>query len=148
MSLPFARSERSLYTDDYRTALICGLIVVPFFVAWLLWFFAGDLPVRQSSRALALSGYDTVVANFALAAAPDLHPGDVAQIRLQLPGDDHLTTIPALVTDIQPRADQSYDVYLAPAAEYLSILKLPTLTGEAAVDVDDRSPFQTLLQAE
>ena len=66
MALPFARSERSLEKDDYRTALISGVVTLPLFVAWLVWFFAGDLPIYQISEQLAMGAQDTLVADFTL----------------------------------------------------------------------------------
>lgn len=146
MSLPFARTERALQTDDYRTAWLCGLVALPLFVAWLFWFFAGDLPVRQSSQTLQVGDYGTVVATFDVATLPDLHIGDPATLRLQLTAGEPLTTVPAVVADVRQRPDQRYDVYFFPDAAFSSVLSLPTLTGEAEVNVAGLSPFRKLLQ--
>lgn len=146
MSLPFARTERALQTDDYRTAWICGLVALPLFVAWLVWFFSGVLPARQNSQMLRVGDYGTVVAIFDVATLPDLQIGDQATLRLQLTAGEPLTTIPATVADVRQRPDERYDVYFFPDAAFSSVLSLPTLTGEAEVSVAGRSPFYTLLQ--
>ena len=146
MSLPFARSERALRTDDYRTALLVSLLIVPLFVAWLIWFFNSDLPIRQSSQQLAVGKNDTVVANFSLAKQPDLTPGDAAWLRLQLPGGQQPTLIPAIVYDIAPRSNGTYDIYLYPDPKIFTVSSSSTLTGQAEVDVDNRSPFEYLMQ--
>lgn len=146
MSLPFARTERALQTDDYRTAWLCGLVALPLFVAWLVWFFAGNLPAQQISQQLAIGDYGTVVATFDVAGLPDLAVGDQATLRVQLAAGAPLTTIPATVADMRQRSDQRYDVYFFPDAAFSSVLALPTLTGEAEVNVAGRSPFRTLLQ--
>lgn len=146
MSLPFARTERALQTDDYRTAWLCGLVALPLFVAWLVWFFAGNLPAQQISRQLAIGDYGTVVATFVAASLPDLAVGDRATLRLQLAEGAPLTTVPATVADIHQRADGDYDVFFYPDAAYSSVLSRPSLTGEAEVNVAGSSPFRALLQ--
>ncbi|MCE7985999.1 MAG: hypothetical protein DYG89_32885 [Caldilinea sp. CFX5] len=146
MSLPFARTERALQTDDYRTAWICGLVALPLFVAWLVWFFGGNLPAHQRSQQLAIGDYGTVVATFAVAALPDLAVGDRATLRLQLTDEESLTTVPATVADIHQRADGRYDVFFYPDAAFSAVLSRASLTGEAEVNVAGRSPFRTLLQ--
>lgn len=151
MSIPFARSERALQTDDYRTALICGLITIPLFVAWLAWFFASDLPVRQVSQQLTAGDFDTLIANFAWDGPPKLQIGDAASLQVKLPDGEGFTTIAAVVADIRQRRDGTYDVYLYPATEEFpdgirSVSSLATLVGYAEVDVDSRSPFDYLMQ--
>ncbi|MEZ4868207.1 MAG: hypothetical protein R3C14_43165 [Caldilineaceae bacterium] len=146
MSLPFARSERSLQTDDYRTALICALLVLPLFIAWLVWFFAADLPVQEVSQQLTVDDEDTLVANFTLADLPNLQAGDDAWLRLRLPGSEQLTLIPVTVSDIRQRRDESYDIYLDLSGDYIPVTSLPLAGGQAAVDVDKRSPFNYLMQ--
>ena len=146
MSLPFARTERALQTDDYRTAWICGLVALPLFVAWLVWFFVGNLPAQTSSQQLAIGDYGTVVATFAGTTLPDLAVGDRATLRLQLAEGEPLTTVPATVADIHRRTDGRYDVFFYPDAAFSSVLSRASLTGEAAVNVAGASPFRTLLQ--
>jgi hypothetical protein len=146
MSLPFARTERALQTDDYRTAWICGLVALPLFVAWLLWFFVGNLPAHMSSQQLTIGDYGTVVATFDVAALPDLAVGDRATLRLQLAEGEPLTTVPATVADIHAHPDGRYDVFFYPDAAYSAVLLRPSLTGEAEVNVAGHSPFRTLLQ--
>jgi len=145
MSLPFARTERALQTDDYRTAWICGLVALPLFVAWLVWFFGGTLPARQISEQLAIGDYGTVVATFAVTTLPDVVVGDRATLRLQLAEGEPLTTVPATVADIHPRTDGRYDVFFYPDAAFSSVLSRPSLTGEAEVKVAGSSPFRMLL---
>jgi hypothetical protein len=146
MSLPFARTERALQTDDYRTAWLCGLVALPLFVAWLVWFFVGNLPAQQRSQQLAIGDYGTVVATFGGPALPDLAIGDRATLRLQLAADEPLTTVPATVADIHPRGDGRYDVFFYPDAAFSSVLSSASLTGEAEVNVAGASPFRALLQ--
>jgi len=146
MSLPFARSERSLQTDDYRTALICSLIALPLFIAWLVWFFAGDLPVRAVSQQLTVGDFDTLVANFTLDEPLTLQSGDAAWLRLQLSGEEHLTTVPAIISEVRARRDGTYDVYLYPTDDSFTASSLSTFTGQAEVDVEARSPFAYLMQ--
>lgn len=148
MSLPFARTERALQTDDYRTAWLCGLVALPLFIAWLFWFFAGDLPARQNSTELAIGDYGTVVATFDMTTLPALQVGDQATLRLQLAAGEPLTMVPAVVADVRQRPDQRYDVYFFPDAAFSSVLSLPVLTGEAEVNVAGRSPFRNLLETD
>lgn len=145
MSLPFARTERALQTDDYRTAWICGLVALPLFVAWLVWFFVGSLPAQQRSQQLAIGDYGTVVATFDGATLPDLAVGDRATLRLQLAEGEPLTTVPATVADIRQRTDDRYEVFFYPDAAFSSVLSRPSLTGEAEVNVAGSSPFRMLL---
>ena len=97
MSLPFARTERALQTDDYRTAWLCGLVALPLFVAWLVWFFVGNLPALASSQQLIIGDYGTGVATFAGTTLPDLAVGAQATLRLQLAEGEPPTTVPATV---------------------------------------------------
>lgn len=150
MSLPFARSERSLNADDYRTALICSLLALPLFVAWLIWFFNSDLPIREVSQQLTVGRNETVMANFTLAKTPNLLPGDAAWLRLQLPESQQLTLVPAVVYDIRQRNNGSYDIYFYPTPDLFTVsphAKIATpLNGQAEVDLDRRSPFEYLIE--
>ena len=146
MSLPFARTERALQTDDYRTAWLCGLVALPLFVAWLVWFFVGNLSAQQRSQQLAIGDYGTVVATFAGPALPDLAIGDRATLHLQLAEGEPPTTVPATVADVRQRADGRYDVFFYPDAAFSSVLSRTSLTGEAEVNVAGASPFRALLQ--
>lgn len=144
--MPFSRSIRSLQTDDNRTALVAGLITLPLFIAWLLWFFVGDVPLYEISEQLTAGEYDTVVATFPLAVDALPEPGAEVRLRLRLPNEDRLTTFTATVTDFERRPDGSYDVMLFPEADYFAYTEVDLLTGQAELAIDERSPFRYLLQ--
>lgn len=145
MSLPFARSERSLQTDDYRTALISLSLGFPLFVAWIVWFLVGDMPLYSVSDQLSASEDGSIVASFALDEPPDLALGAPIRVRLQFPDEDGLTTVPATVWDIVEQDDGTYDVEVYPDVDQIAVASLETIEGRIAFDNDDRSPFEYLL---
>ncbi|MEM7117182.1 MAG: hypothetical protein AAF614_32410 [Chloroflexota bacterium] len=146
MSIPFARSERSLQKDDYRLAVVCGIVALPLFIGWLLWFFAGDLPTYTLSQQLNPGEQGTVIADFAQEDVAGLQLGDSMVLHLQATDGEELAAIPVIVTDITLQPDGGYDVQLFPELEHRHIDLSSDVAGYARHRSGAHSPFRYLLQ--
>lgn len=141
MSLSFSRSERSLQKDDYRTPALLSLLTLPLFIAGLLWFLMGSLPVYAISHQLTADSQGTLIATFTLDDPPNVRRGDSLRLRLQQSEDEALTLIPAVVTSVAQQQDGSYQISLLPDKERFVTPSGTELTGQVEIEVGEQSPF-------
>jgi hypothetical protein len=64
MANSFSRTTRSLSADGHSTTLIGLLVVLLLLVIWGAWFFAVDIPIRQSSASAQVTSPQQVTATF------------------------------------------------------------------------------------
>ena len=78
MSLPFARSMRSLQTDSYRFSLALLISSIILLTAWAAWFFLARLTLYETGQIVGTTRRGTVVAALPLEASGKIRRGQLA----------------------------------------------------------------------
>jgi len=146
MSLPFARSMRSLQADNYRFSLALCLGSIGLLTAWAAWFFLAQIALYETGQIVGTTRRGTVVAQFPSPAAGQIRRGQSAILRLQGPLGDQSGTLPATVNDVTRRADQVRVELSVPQKMAAPINWQDRLTGQVEVVVDHVSPATLLTQ--
>lgn len=138
MALSFSRSLRSLETDSYRYALFGLLLLMPIFLAWLIWFFMGEIALHEVSQEIVFTREGLVAATFET-GLPPLALGTPAQLIIIDEDGTSDRTLSAHVHRFVNNANGSTIAHLVVDEN------LPTtLIGEATVEVESISPVRFL----
>lgn len=141
MSLPFARSLRSLESDSYQTAMIGLLLVSPLFLGWLIWFFMGDVALHQASTQIDPIEDGLVAVTFT-DGLPPLEAGIDARIRLEgLEGSPDQVFL-GYVHRFVPQTDGSMVAHIALDEKHPA--DSDVFVGEAAIEIESVSPAEFL----
>lgn len=149
MSIPFARSMRSLDAHSFRPTLLGLLLVAALLGAWLSWLFLARITLYEVSARASLIGESTAVADFPPAALGRLRPGQPARLRLDSFPWTQYGTVPATVAGVAPEIRDGrlqVELTLQPLATSRIPLQ-PGLTGSAEVEVERVSPAVLVLRA-
>lgn len=104
MSIPFARSTRSLQADSYRPTLIGLIISMSLLFLWVIWFLFARIPVSEMSQSIVSIERNIVTVTYSNTAGERIQPGQDAMLHV---GDmDNVVeeTIPAQVINVDFRA--------------------------------------------
>ena len=141
MSLPFARSLRSLESDSYQAAMIGLLIVSPLFLGWLIWFFMGEVALHQASPHMTPIDDGLIAVTFT-DGLPPLEAGIEARIRLEgLEGSPDQTFL-GHVHRFVAQTDGSMVAHIS--LDDRQSADTDILVGEAAIEIDSVSPAEFL----
>ena len=141
MSLPFARSLRSLESDSYQAAMIGLLLVSPLFLGWLIWFFMGEVALHQASTQIAPTDDGLIAVTFA-DGLPPLEAGIDARLRLEGVEGNPDQVILGYVHRFVPQLDGSMIAHIV--LDENQPTEDETLVGEAAIEIESVSPAEFL----
>ena len=146
MSLPFARSMRSLQTDSYRFSLALLMSSIILLTAWAAWFFLAQITLYETGQIVGTTRRGTVVAAFPSEAAEKIRRGQIAVLHLQGTMVGQSGTLPGTVKEVTKKADQvSVELYV-PQRIAPSINRQDRPTGQVEIAVEHVSPATLLTQ--
>ena len=125
---------RSLNSDSYRASRIGLILAIVNMLALLAWFFFAKVTLYEVSDQVEFTQQGSVVALFSKDAMARIFPGQNALFKVDAGQDQPLVSLPSLVIDAPPDANQ---VELLIVADEIPIgLTEIDLGGKATVEVE------------
>jgi hypothetical protein len=149
VSIPFSRSMRSLYADDFRLSLLGILLAVILLLAWAAWFFLARITFYETGQIVSVNRDGTVIADFGPGALGRIQSGQSASLKFNDVSGDLAQAIPSIVTDVASQVqEERVQVELYILGEAIALISSQdNLTGQVEVKVERISPATLVMRA-
>lgn len=142
MSIPFARSTRSMNQDRYLPGLISLILISLTLILWMIWFFTGRLNLYASTMDFNIREDGMLLCVFPPATLPQIKPGQQAELILSGTDGQSSSSIPGEVMNVPDSEGGTVEVYL-----FTSEPPLNQTGGQLKVRLGQSSPASLIWRA-
>jgi hypothetical protein len=148
MASPFSRSLRSLNADSFVPSLIGATLAMLMLLTWLIWFTLAQVTLYEITDNFIVEDKETIIALFPAQSQTQIHPGQSALLRLDVPIGAESATIPAVVVDVIPALNQDkLEVELYVRSGLSPIPLHEGMSGKVEIEVEYVSPAVLVMRA-